>query len=40
MLFIPVGVRLAGRLSRESFDRMLPVLFILIEVKLIYDIIR
>jgi uncharacterized membrane protein YfcA len=40
MLFIPIGVRLAGRLSRESFDRMLPVLFILIEVKLIYDIIR
>ena len=39
MLFLPVGVRIAKKLSRETFDRILPVLFILIEIKLLYDII-
>jgi uncharacterized membrane protein YfcA len=39
MLFMPVGVRLARNLSRESFDRILPVLFVIIEVRLIYDIV-
>ena len=38
MLFMPIGVRFAKNLSREAFDRGLPVLFVLIEVKLIYDI--
>jgi uncharacterized membrane protein YfcA len=38
-LFMPVGVKFAKKLSRESFDRGLPVLFILVEIKLIYDII-
>lgn len=40
MLFIPVGVAFAKHLSRESFDRILPILFIIIEVKLLYDIIK
>lgn len=40
MLFLPIGVRFARKLSRESFDRILPVLFVLIEVKLLYDIIN
>jgi uncharacterized membrane protein YfcA len=39
MLFMPVGVRLARNLSRERFEQILPVLFVLIEVKLIYDIV-
>jgi uncharacterized membrane protein YfcA len=39
MIFLPVGVRLARHLTREAFDRILPVLFVLIEVKLIYDIV-
>lgn len=39
MIFIPVGVRFSGNLTRESFDRFLPVLFILIELKLLYDIL-
>lgn len=38
MIFLPIGVRFAKKLSREAFDRGLPVLFVLIEVKLIYDI--
>lgn len=40
MFFLPVGVRFARKLTKEAFDRGLPILFILIEVKLIYDIIR
>jgi len=39
MLFLPVGVRFAKKLTRKAFDRGLPVLFVLIEVKLIYDIV-
>lgn len=39
LLFVPVGIRIAKRLSRESFDRILPLLFIVIEAKLLYDLI-
>lgn len=39
MLFMPVGIRFSKRMSRETFDRILPALFVLIEIKLIYDII-
>ncbi len=38
MIFIPLGVKFSGRLTREAFDKFLPLLFVLIEVKLLYDI--
>lgn len=38
MIFIQLGVKFSGRLSRETFERFLPLLFVLIETKLIYDI--
>lgn len=38
MLAMPVGIRFAHRLSREVFDRFLLTVFILIELKLVYDI--
>jgi hypothetical protein len=34
IVFIPLGVKLAGKIQRESFDRLLPAIFILIELKL------
>jgi uncharacterized membrane protein YfcA len=39
MSFMQIGVRLARHLTREIFDRGLPIVFILIEAKLIYDIV-
>lgn len=39
IIFMPIGVRLARYLKKEAFDRLLPVLFMLIEVKLLYDIL-
>lgn len=39
MLFIPVGVRFARKLTRETFNRFLPLLFVTIEIKLVYDIV-
>jgi len=39
MLFMPLGVRFAKRVEREHFDKILPMLFLLIEIKLIYDIL-
>jgi uncharacterized membrane protein YfcA len=38
MVFMPFGVRFAKFVARETFDRILPVLFVLIEIKLLYDI--
>jgi uncharacterized membrane protein YfcA len=38
MMFMPLGVRFSKRVQREQFDKILPVLFLLIEIKLLYDI--
>jgi uncharacterized membrane protein YfcA len=38
MVFMPIGVRFGKRVARETFDRIIPVLFVLIEIKLVYDI--
>ena len=40
MVFVPVGVRFAKKLTRQNFDRFLLAIFVLIELKLIYDIFR
>ncbi len=37
LVFIPLGVKLSGRLSRQTFDRILLATFAGIELKLIYD---
>jgi uncharacterized membrane protein YfcA len=39
IVFMPLGLRLSKRLSVEAFRRFLPVLFVLMEIKLIADII-
>jgi uncharacterized membrane protein YfcA len=39
LMFVPVGVRVGRTLRQATFDRMLPLVFVLIESKLIYDII-
>lgn len=39
MIFIPIGIKFSDKLTRESFDRFLPLLFVFFEVKLVYDII-
>lgn len=39
MLFIPVGVKYARKLTQQKFDRFLLAIFVLIEFKLLYDII-
>lgn len=38
LLFVPLGVRFAKNLRRELFDRFLPLLFVMFEIKLLYDI--
>lgn len=40
MVFIPVGVTVAKKMSQQSFNRLLPVLFVFIECKLLYDVFR
>ena len=37
--FVPIGVRFGRRLRQTTFDRYLPLVFVLIEAKLIYDIV-
>ncbi len=39
LTFVPVGVRVGQTLRQATFDRLLPLVFVLIESKLIYDII-
>jgi len=39
MVFIPVGVRYSHKLSQRTFGRILITVFVLIEVKLIYDVL-
>lgn len=38
MVFMPLGVQFAKHVARATFDRILPLLFVLIEIKLLYDI--
>jgi len=38
LLFVPIGIRFGRKLRQDTFDRFLPIVFILIELKLIYDI--
>ena len=37
LIFVPLGVRLSGRLSQKAFERILLATFVAIELKLIYD---
>ena len=39
MIFIRVGVKFAERISQKTFDRYLPLMFVVIEIKLIYDVV-
>ena len=39
LTFVPIGVRVGKKLRQATFDRLLPLVFVLIEIKLIYDII-
>jgi uncharacterized membrane protein YfcA len=39
LLVVPIGVRFARNLRQETFDRFLPLVFVLIETKLVYDIV-
>ena len=38
LLFTRIGIRLAGRVSKQAFQRLLLVLFVLMEVKLLTDV--
>jgi hypothetical protein len=37
---VPIGVRFSRRLHQATFDRFLPLVFVLIEAKLVYDIVQ
>lgn len=39
MVFIPLGIKYGRNLSKTAFDRFLLSLFVLIEIKLVYDIL-
>lgn len=39
LLFIPIGIRFGKKMHQETFDKFLPIVFVLIEIKLVYDII-
>jgi uncharacterized membrane protein YfcA len=39
LTFVPAGVRIGRKLQQATFDRLLPLVFVLIELKLVYDIV-
>ena len=40
ILVIPIGIYLGSRLDKETFNRILPIVLVVIEIKLVYDIVR
>ena len=40
MIVIPIGIYLGRRLNKETFNRILPIVLILIELKLVADVVR
>ena len=39
LVFLPIGVRFGRKMQQRTFDRFLPIVFVLIEIKLVYDIL-